>query len=187
MSRAGLRHPWRFALVALALGPVFAWTIARATELLPWMRSPPEFRLLLVAPGDGFGEIGLSFSLTAFTVAWLLRRRIAQVARTGTIALAAGAAWLGGPFFMFFLLLAAAPDEVPRELAEEGWGVLLWIPMALTSGLLLGAVFAPLLLPATLPLAWLSVLLLRWASGGLVDGPGSSHRRARHARALQGN
>lgn len=167
-ARARLRRPMLYLALSLALGAAFAWGIPGSVGWLPWTHHSPYFDTLTF-PG-GAEERAVGFVLAAASVAWCLRLHIASAREWRTLGLAWACVWIGGGAFMFFFLLIGAPSEASQFVANDGLlgGILAMTFMLLIGGPMLGAFCSHLLLPIALPLAWLSVMLLRWASGGTI-------------------
>ena len=166
MRSSGLRHPWRYALTALALGPVFTLAIQWASENSHWLDSPEYHDIL---GGRTIGR-GIAFTLTCACIAWFGRRVIATSTGVATWILSGLSTSIGGPVFMVFFMLGSLPREASEIVRQDGWSVLVLKVLGGTvGGALMGAMAAPLLLPVTLPLGWLALVLVRRAAGGLAE------------------
>jgi len=159
-----LRHPWRFSLVAACLGVLFSFALHWWAQLA-W-GSFPELGLFIAD-----GVLGaILFAATASCVAYLLRRRIAESRGTAALGLSVVCTWIGGGVYMLFLMTYALARDLVLEGAAEEWAGWLETSVVLIMAPMLGMVFATLLVPVAVPLAWASILLLREAGGGLVRG-----------------
>jgi len=163
---SGLRHPWRYALTALALGPVFTLAIQWASEHFYWLDSPEYHEIL----GGGTMGRGIAFTLTCVCVSWFGRRVIATSTGVATWILSGLSTSIGGGLFMLFFMLGSLPREASEIVRQDGWSTLLLVGGGGTlGGAFLGAIVAPLLLPVTLPLGWIALRLLRVAAGGVTE------------------
>jgi len=159
-----LRHPLRYTLVALTLGPLFYAVMG----LLPWTRWVLTNPWMGLLPGARV-EVALTFALTSLVSSWILRRRIATAAGREFLDLAIIGLALGGGVFLWVLQAVdmAWRRALPVEVVDGDWGALILGPVAMP---FVGLGFALSALPTTLPLAWLATRTLRWA-GGPVPGP----------------
>lgn len=162
--RTNLRHPVRFLLSAACLGTAF-WALMGLGSRLSYALNSPEMKMFVLDPDP---VILTSFVLTSMSVAWLLRAPIAHADLGSAVRLSLASSVLGGALYMLFFFVGAL---VFKEEASEGLGTIL---LGTISGVLLGAVFSLGFLPVTLPLGWVSILLLRRASGGLMEAPAPS-------------
>jgi len=169
-ARSGVRRPALLCLVALALGPAWAAVLGLASRIV-FALDLPLIHVLMFLPGLGlFGWNALALGLASAMIAWHLRDRIAVARGEPAWRVAATGVLLGAPVGAWCL----ATLLTLRNVQEEGWASLLVLAMAAWLGPILGWTVALVSMPLSLPLAWLSVLLLRVASGGpagIVDAP----------------
>lgn len=159
--RTNLRHPVRFLLSAACLGTAF-WALMGLGSRLSYTPNSPEMEMFVPDPHL---VILTSLVLSSMSVAWLLRAPIAHADLGSAVRLSLASSVLGGALYMLFFFGGAL---VFNEEASVGLGTIL---AGTIGSVLLGAVFSLFFLPVTFPLGWVSILLLRRASGGLLEAP----------------
>ena len=166
-----IRHPALYLLVALTLGPVFAWAVVRAAWFLPWTRD----LAIDMFTRDPWRH-AVPFALACASLAWAFRRRIATATGRRALMVALWCSLLGGPAYLTIEAIWSL-ITVPGQLsggAAEVLAVLLLGPLA---SVFMGGAFGALFLPVTLPLTWCAIVVLRVVSGG------TGRQRAAHGWA----
>jgi hypothetical protein len=158
---SGVQHPGRFALAAVLLGLLWYWLVIMLASYLP--RPWDEFQ------GDSHPLVVLSFVLGILALSWCSRRQVAALRVRWTLPVAVlglvvGSLVIGGLLFTSVYLGGGSVEEVRMESSLPG--KLIWAVICVLHIAVQGVVGVAMNALLSIPLAWATVLCLRWASGG---------------------